>query len=92
MFQIKLMYKDDKDLVVPVEEERLGEFYGCLANRQLFWFEPEQSAFWTDFADIRYVQVFRKEQDGSVTQINDPKKVVDIQEEYKKEEEKGEDS
>lgn len=88
MYQLKLMYKDDKDLAVPIEDEKLGEFYTALANRQIFWFEPGKSGFWTDFSDIRYVQVFLQQQDGSLTEVAKSDKIEELQPEVVEEDSK----
>lgn len=73
MFQVKLTYKDDKAYTLPLEEEKLGEFYGALSQRQLFWIEPGKNGFWTDFNDIRFVNVFKEEEDGTISEVSSDK-------------------
>jgi hypothetical protein len=92
MFTIKLVYHDEVFKTLPVDEERLDEFYNCLCQKKLYWFEPNQSGMWTDVEKIRYIQVFKTNENGELEKIDEhdlsqPAKCDDCSEENEKSEE-----
>ena len=38
-----------------------------------------KNGFWTDFNDVRFVQVFLQEADGTYTEVDPSEKIEDIQ-------------
>jgi hypothetical protein len=56
---LKLIYNDNKDLVIKIAEENLPAFFGSLNAKQMYFDNFNKMGFWTDLDKIRYVQALK---------------------------------
>lgn len=56
IYTLKLVYHDNKDLIINIASEKLQSFFVSLNGKQMYFDESNNMGFWTDLDKIRYVQ------------------------------------
>lgn len=55
-FRMKLVYQDNKDLDISIDEASLPNFFESLNKHKIYWNHDSSHGFWTDLEKVRYVQ------------------------------------
>ena len=62
-YRIQFVYFDGKDIVIPLESEKLSEFFKRLNENRIYWFdEGQKEGFWLNIAQIRYIKLYAQEE------------------------------
>lgn len=71
-YTVKIVYKDDKDLIVHLPAEEYEKFITDVKSGIPFWNSTKSSGFFTDQSNIRYMQFApHYNQDDPVTDTMD---------------------
>lgn len=70
IYQVQMYYKDDKQLNVDVLKDEIVKFWDDLNKSQVYIHPVTKVGFWTNILDIRYIRIYRKEEDDEI--IQDP--------------------
>lgn len=63
-YDIFIVYKDDRQLSVPVKEEEIAKFFEAISNGHVYRHPNSGAGFWTNIVDIRYMTVLERKKDG----------------------------
>ena len=58
---IKIIYLDDKDLSVILDEKEVSKFNECIRDNKPYWNINNSQAIWTPKDQIRYINIFKQE-------------------------------
>ncbi len=57
MYQIKLVYKDGKEMDLEIPNTQYQNFFDSLNAKKVFWSPYVSRGFWTNLDDVRYIHV-----------------------------------
>ena len=58
-FRAKIIYTDEKELNVDMNEEELSKFSENVSNQKVYWNKTQSQGFWTDITKIRYINFIK---------------------------------
>lgn len=60
MISIRFVYNDGKDVRINLPDDCFQEFFNCLNDRKPYWDKSLTQGFWTNIAEVRFVEFVRQ--------------------------------
>lgn len=58
IYRVQLTYMDGQSLNLDVSEDQYKLFFQSLNERKVYWNEEASRGFWTNFEQVRYMNIF----------------------------------
>lgn len=63
MYQIQMIYKDEKTLNIDVSKDEIQKFFSDINKSQVYIHPETKAGFWTNIQDVRYINIVDKNPD-----------------------------
>ncbi len=57
MYIAKMTYKDGTTLPIAIKQSEFDDFFKSLKSKNFYWYKQGICGFWTNLADVRFIQV-----------------------------------